>query len=114
MLTDKVDFVIGFDNTHRDSRTAAVITAAGGVIHRLPVATDAFGFRKLDAFARMLPTHECGRSKAPAASVRVSPRTYWNVASGWSKLTVPQRPARREALGSTTLMLLTRHASVEP
>jgi hypothetical protein len=57
MLTDKVDFVIG-DDTHRDSHTAAVVTAAGGAVERITVATDAFGFRKLDAFAR---THAPGR-----------------------------------------------------
>ena len=51
MLTDKVDFVIGVD-THRDSHTAAVVNAAtGGVVDQLSVATDAFGFRRLKAFA---------------------------------------------------------------
>jgi transposase len=57
MLADKVDFVIGVD-THRDSHTAAVDTAAGGLVERLTVATDAFGFRKLHAFAG---AHATGR-----------------------------------------------------
>lgn len=57
MLADKVDFVIGVD-THRDSHTAAIITATGGLVERFTVATDAFGFRKLDTFAA---THATGR-----------------------------------------------------
>lgn len=49
MLAETVDFVIGVD-THRDTHTAAVVTAAGALVDRLTVVTDAFGFRKLDAF----------------------------------------------------------------
>ncbi len=70
MLAETVDFVIGVD-THRDSHTAAVVTAAGGLVERLTVATDAFGFRKLDAWPpNTLLDGESGRSKEPAASVR--------------------------------------------
>ncbi len=50
MLAGKVEFVIGVD-THRDSHTAAIVQAAtGGVVNQLTVATDAFGYRKLQAF----------------------------------------------------------------
>src|SRR3954451_15807844 len=49
--------LIGVD-THRDSHTTAVVTAGGGFVERLTVATDAFGFRKLDAFASQ---HATGR-----------------------------------------------------
>jgi transposase len=51
MLAGKVEYVIGVD-THRDSHTAAVVEAAtGGVVEHLTVPTDAFGFRRLAAFA---------------------------------------------------------------
>ena len=50
MLAEIVDFVVGVD-THRDSHTAAVVSAGGGLVERLTVATDAFGFRKLVALA---------------------------------------------------------------
>jgi transposase len=51
MLTGAVDFVIGVD-THRDSHTAAIVKAStGGVVEHLTVPTDAFGYRRLEAFA---------------------------------------------------------------
>lgn len=51
MLAGVVEFVIGVD-THRDSHTAAIVHAAtGGVIEQLTVPTDAFGYRRLKAFA---------------------------------------------------------------
>jgi transposase len=51
MLTGAVDFVIGVD-THRDSHTAAIVQAnTGGVVEHLTVPTDAFGYRRLEAFA---------------------------------------------------------------
>lgn len=51
MLSTRTEFVIGVD-THRDSHTAAVVDSrTGGVIAHLTVATDAFGFRKVHAFA---------------------------------------------------------------
>lgn len=51
MLAGVVEFVIGVD-THRDSHTAAIVRAAtGGVIEQLTVPTDAFGYRRLKAFA---------------------------------------------------------------
>ena len=51
ILAGKVEFVVGVD-THRDSHTAAIVQAAtGGVVDQLTVATDAFGYRKLQAFA---------------------------------------------------------------
>jgi transposase len=46
-----VEFVIGID-THRDSYTAAALDAGGGVREIVTVASDAFGARKLLAFAK--------------------------------------------------------------
>ena len=51
MLTGAVDFVIGVD-TDRDSHTAAIVKAStGGVVEHLTVPTDAFEYRRLEAFA---------------------------------------------------------------
>jgi transposase len=50
MLTGHVDYVIGVD-THRDTNTAAVLTAAGAVLAQQQCATDAMGYRRVVAFA---------------------------------------------------------------
>jgi len=51
MLAEQVDAVIGVD-THKHTHTAAVVTPTGGLVEHLTVATDAFGGRKVLAFAR--------------------------------------------------------------
>ncbi len=50
MLEGRVEAVIGVDS-HKNSLTAAVVTPTGGVQAHMTVATDAFGARKLLAFA---------------------------------------------------------------
>jgi transposase len=51
MLAGQVEFVIGVD-THRDTNTAAVIDAiTGGVVDHLECSTDAFGYKRVLAFA---------------------------------------------------------------
>jgi transposase len=50
-LGEQVDFVVGVD-THKNSHTAAVVTAMGGLQDHLTVATDAFGYKRLLRFAR--------------------------------------------------------------
>ncbi|MEY8017431.1 IS110 family transposase [Mycobacterium servetii] len=103
MLADKVDFVIGVD-THRDSHTAAVITATGGLKERLTVATDAFGFRELDAFAA---AHARGRrvwavegtgSFGAGLTTHLLKRGEWVV-----EIDRPARPARRDGAKSDDL-----------
>ncbi|OOK74042.1 transposase family protein [Mycobacterium kansasii] len=103
MLTDKVDFVIGVD-THRDSHTAAIVTAAGGLVERLTVATDAFGFRKLDTFAAK---HATGRrvwaiegtgSFGAGLTTHLLGRGEWVV-----EIDRPARPARRDGAKSDDL-----------
>jgi transposase len=49
-LDEEVDFVVGVD-THKNSHTAAVVTATGGALGHLDVPTDAFGAKHLLAFA---------------------------------------------------------------
>jgi transposase len=51
MLADEVDHVIGVD-THRDSLTAAVTDPTGAVLAEITLAADAFGYRRMLAFAR--------------------------------------------------------------
>jgi transposase len=51
MLAEQVDHVIGVD-THRDSNTAAILNTAGALQAQTTLATDAFGYRRLFAFAR--------------------------------------------------------------
>jgi transposase len=51
MLAEQVDHVIGVD-THRDSNTAAILNPAGALQAQTTLATDAFGYRRLFAFAR--------------------------------------------------------------
>ncbi len=50
MLAGQVDAVIGVD-THRDKHTVAVVDPTGGVIATVELATDAFGYRRMLAFA---------------------------------------------------------------
>jgi transposase len=51
MLADQVDHVVGVD-THRDHHSAAVTDTAGAVLADTHVPADAFGYRRLLAFAR--------------------------------------------------------------
>ncbi len=46
MLAEEVDYVIGVD-THKDSHTAALVNATGGVVSGVEVAASASGYRKL-------------------------------------------------------------------
>jgi hypothetical protein len=68
MLAETLDGVIGVD-THRDTLTAAAVTAIGGLLDHATASTDAAGYRELLGFA----TSRCrvgaaGRSRVPAAS----------------------------------------------
>lgn len=50
LLTGRVEHVIGVD-THRDTNTAAVVTAAGAVVAHQQCSTDALDYRRVMAFA---------------------------------------------------------------
>jgi hypothetical protein len=59
LLGDQVDGVIGVD-THRDTLTAAAVTAVGGLLGQLVVAADAGGYQRLLDFARAcVPGRRC-------------------------------------------------------
>lgn len=50
MLANKVDYVIGVD-THKDSHSAAVLSASGGVVSSLEVTASQAGYERLLAMA---------------------------------------------------------------
>ena len=59
MLADTIDGVIGVD-THRDTLTAAAVTAIGGLLADATASTDAAGYRQLLGFATShLPGRRC-------------------------------------------------------
>jgi transposase len=67
MLADRVDGVIGVD-THRDTLTAAAVTAVGGLLGELVVTADAAGYQRLLGFARaQVPAGDASPSKARVA-----------------------------------------------
>jgi transposase len=59
LLADQVDGVVGVD-THRDTLTAAAVTAVGGLLGQATVAADAAGYQRLLDFARAhVPGRRC-------------------------------------------------------
>ena len=59
MLAELVDGVIGVD-PHRDTLTAAAVTALGGVLAHTTTSADAAGYQQLLGFAhRHLPGRRC-------------------------------------------------------
>ena len=95
VLADRVDGVIGVD-THRDTLTAAAVTAVGGLLGQLVVAADAAGYQRLLDFARArVPGRRCfaveGAGSYGAGLTRLLvERGEWVV-----EVDRPKRPARR-------------------
>jgi transposase len=95
MLADRVDGVIGVD-THRDTLTAAAVSAVGGLLGQMTVAADASGYRRLLDFARAhVPGRRCfaveGAGSYGAGLTRLLvDRGEWVV-----EVDRPKRPARR-------------------
>jgi transposase len=95
VLADRVDGVIGVD-THRDTLTAAAVTAVGGLLGELVVAADAAGYQRLLEFARArVPGRRCyaveGAGSYGAGLTRLLvERGEWVV-----EVDRPKRPARR-------------------
>jgi transposase len=94
-LADQVDGVISVD-THRDTLTAAAVTAVGGLLGQLVVAADGAGYQRLLDFARMqVAERRCfaveGAGSYGAGLVRVLvDHGEWVV-----EVDRPTRPARR-------------------
>ena len=95
VLADRVDGVIGVD-THRDTLTAAAVTAVGGLLGELVVTADAAGYQRLLDFARArVPGRRCfaveGAGSYGAGLTRLLvERGEWVV-----EVDRPKRPARR-------------------
>jgi transposase len=95
IVAERVDGVIGVD-THRDTLTAAAVTAVGGLLGQLVVAADAAGYQRLLEFARaQLPGRRCfaveGAGSYGAGLTRLLvDRGEWVV-----EVDRPCRPARR-------------------
>jgi transposase len=103
MLTGMVDAVIGVD-THRDHHTVAVVDPTGGVIVTVELVADAFGYRRMLAFAR---DHAPGRrvwaiegtgSFGAGLSTSLLEHGEWVV-----EIDRPTRPARRNGAKSDEL-----------
>jgi transposase len=103
MLADRVDAVIGVD-THKASHTAAVVEPTGGVVAHLTVPSDAFGAKRVLAFARR---HGPGRrvwAIEGTGSFGSGLTTYLLEQGEWVvEIDRPARPARRNGAKSDEL-----------
>jgi transposase len=103
VLEGLVDYVIGVD-THRDSHTAAAVDAGGGVCEVLTVASDAFGGRRLLAFA---DRHASGRrlwALEGSGSYGANLAAFLLERGEWvAEIDRPKRPARRDGAKSDEL-----------
>ncbi|GAA4470896.1 IS110 family transposase [Rhodococcus olei] len=95
MLSGTVDAVIGVD-THRDHHTVAVVDPTGGSVATIELASDAFGYRRMLAFARQ---HAAGRrvwAIEGTGSFGAGLTTYLLEHREWVvEIDRPARPARR-------------------
>lgn len=103
MLADQVDAVIGVD-THKHSHTAAVVTPTGGLVADVTIPTDAFGAKRVIAFAR---EHAPGRrvwAIEGTGSYGSGLTTYLLEQGEWVvEIDRPARPARRNGAKSDEL-----------
>jgi transposase len=120
MLADSIDGVIGVD-THRDTLTAAAVTAIGGLLDHATASTDATGYRELLAFATShLPGRCCGAIEG-AGSLGAGLATFL-LDQGERVIEVPRRrrSTRRSAAKSDPLdathiardALITQHPAI--
>ncbi len=103
MLTGTVDAVVGVD-THRDTHTVAVLDPSGGLLASIELAADAFGYRRMLAFAG---EHAPGRrawaiegtgSFGAGLTTHLLEHGEWVV-----EIDRPARPARRNGAKSDEL-----------
>lgn len=103
MLAEQVDHVIGVD-THRDSHTAAVLDTTGRVTADVTLPADAFGYKRLLAFAR---DHARGRRAwaiEGTGSFGAGLTTFLLEQGEWVvEIDRPARPARRNGAKSDEL-----------
>ena len=95
MLADRVDGVIGVD-THRDTLTAAAVTAVGGLLGQLVVAADAAGYQQLLDFARIqVPGRRCWAVEGAGSYGAGLTRLLVDRGESVVEVDRPKRPARR-------------------
>ncbi len=103
MLADQVDAVIGVD-THKHTHTAAVVTPTGGLVADVTIPTDAFGAKRVLAFAR---EHAPGRrvwAIEGSGSYGSGLTTFLLEQGEWVvEIDRPARPARRNGAKSDEL-----------
>jgi transposase len=103
MLADKVDAVIGVD-THKLTHTAAVVTLTGGLVADLTVPTDAFGAKRVLAFARQHAPERRVWAIEGSGSYGSGLTTYLLEQGEWVvEIDRPARPARRNGAKSDEL-----------
>lgn len=95
MLAGTIDFVIGVD-THRDTHSAAAVDPTGGVVAQTTLVADAFGYRRLLAFAREhAPTRRVWAIEG-TGSFGAGLTSYLLEQGEWVvEIDRPARPARR-------------------
>ena len=103
MLADQVDAVIGVD-THKLTHTAAVVTPTGGLVADLTVPTDAFGAKRVLAFAREHAPARRVWAIEGSGSYGSGLTTYLLEQGEWVvEIDRPARPARRNGAKSDEL-----------
>jgi transposase len=103
MLADRIDAVIGVD-THKASHTAAVVTPTGGAVAHLTVPSDAFGAKRVLAFARRHAPDRRVWAVEGTGSFGAGLTTYLLEQGEWVvEIDRPRRPARRNGAKSDVL-----------
>ncbi len=102
-LADAVDFVVGVD-THKNSHTAAIVLPTGAECAQLTVATDAFGYKRLLAFAEAQAVGRRSWAIEGTGSFGAGLTTYLLEQGEWVvEIDRPKRPARRNGAKSDEL-----------
>ena len=103
MLADHVDAVIGVD-THKHTHTAAVVTPTGGLVDHVTIPTDAFGAKRVLAFARDRAPGRRVWAIEGSGSYGSGLTTYLLEQGEWVvEIDRPRRPARRNGAKSDEL-----------
>jgi transposase len=95
MLADQVDGIIGVD-THRDTLTAAAVSAVGGLLGHQVVAADAGGYRRLlDSARAQIPGRRCFAVEGAGSYGAGLTRLLVDRGEWAAEADRPKRPARR-------------------
>lgn len=102
-LCEQVDFVLGVD-THKASHTAAVVNPQGAELTTKTLPADAFGYRRLLAFAQKHATGRRVWAVEGSGSFGSGLSTYLLEQGEWVvEVDRPKRPARRNGAKSDEL-----------